>query len=341
MSVSLSAEVLDQYGLLARGEGFVDLGNGSTVTLTGKDRQKFFNNFCTNDVLRLTPGIGCEAFITSVQGKTLGHVLVTCRENSLVLTTVPNQAAMLVAYLERYLFREQVEIRDTTAERSYLWVGGPATSGPLMRFFESLDVRDWLANLAANEPIQGIEGQMGDAAVYVIASDLLGGTHSYLIEHAPADGPALKSKLVASGFTSCDLAAMEPIRLEAGLPIFGIDFDDSNLPQEIGRNERAISFTKGCYVGQETVARIDALGHVNRLLVGLTFPASSGLAAGTELQSGGKAVGRVTSMGFSPKLDAGIGMALVRRGFDVPGSRFESERGAAEVVALPIASRSA
>ena len=103
------------------------------------------------------------------------------------------------------------------------------------------------------------------------------------------------------------------VRLEAGVPLFGQDITDDNLPQEIGRDKLAISFTKGCYLGQETVARIDALGHVNRQLVGLRFEGGTVPPAGTKLVADGKEVGHVTIAAWSPKLDARLAMALVRR----------------------------
>ena len=94
------------------------------MTLTGADRQTFLNNFCTNDVKRLAPGDSCEAFFTNVKGKILGHGLVTCRDDELVFITVPGQAAKLIEHLDRYVIREDVQLRDTTAERAYLLIAG-------------------------------------------------------------------------------------------------------------------------------------------------------------------------------------------------------------------------
>src|SRR5438046_8506879 len=104
------------------------------------------------------------------------------------------------------------------------------------------------------------------------------------------------------------------MRIEAGYPLYGRDITDKNLPQEIDRDRLAISFTKGCYLGQETVARIDALGHVNRLLRGIKFLTSAIPERGTELQSGGKVVGHVTSSCWSPGIGAPLALGFLRRG---------------------------
>jgi folate-binding protein YgfZ len=126
------------------------------------------------------------------------------------------------------------------------------------------------------------------------------------------------------------------MRLETGTPLYGVDFDDDNLPQEVGRNEQAISFTKGCYLGQETVARIDALGHVNQQLVGVRFDGEAIPTVGTELTSGGAVAGRVTSATYSPLLEAPLAIAMVRHKFLPTGTRLDSANGPCEIVSMPI-----
>jgi folate-binding protein YgfZ len=143
------------------------------------------------------------------------------------------------------------------------------------------------------------------------------------------------------GVIECDPQIAEIIRLEAGVPLYGVDITDENLPQEVNRNAQAISFTKGCYLGQETVARIDALGHVNKLLVGLKFAGETVPATGTELTAQGKAVGQVTSAVYSPRLKAPLALGYVRTGHHEVGDRVESSVGTAEVISLPVGERGA
>jgi tRNA-modifying protein YgfZ len=214
-----SLDAIDEYYALRDGQGLVELAGWSSISVTGADRQIFLHNFCTNDIKRLTPGQRCEAFITNVKGKTLGYGLVDCREAELVFITVPGQGPLLVEHLDRYVIREDVQLRDTTAERSYL--------------------------LASD-----VKSQTGDLPAYLIPWDLIGRRSSGLIEVASAEVIRVRNALKEQDVTLCEMSAFETLRIEAGTPLFGVDFNDSNLPQELGRDDRAISFTKGCYLGQ-------------------------------------------------------------------------------------------
>jgi tRNA-modifying protein YgfZ len=118
--------------------------------------------------------------------------------------------------------------------------------------------------------------------------------------------------------------------------LFGVDFNDSNLPQEVSRDREAISFTKGCYLGQETVARIDALGHVNQQLVGVRFLGTTLPDPGMQLIHDGRAVGNVTTATYSPQLDAPLALAMLRREHVAVNTRLDSSVGACELVALPV-----
>jgi folate-binding protein YgfZ len=159
---------------------------------------------------------------------------------------------------------------------------------------------------------------------------------SYFLQARLGSLATIGGALAAAGAMPCGSEAVEMARLEAGTPLFGQDITDDNLPQEIGRDALAISFTKGCYLGQETVARIDALGHVNRLLAGLKFSGTSVPAPGLALRSCDKVVGHITSAAWSPKLGAPLALALVRRAQAKLGTTLASDAGSAEVVKLPL-----
>jgi folate-binding protein YgfZ len=296
---------MDEYNALRRGFGCVELSGWTSIALTGKDRQTFLNNFSTNEVKRLRLGEHCEAFITNVKGKILGLGLVHSRADELVYITVPGQAEKLISHLDRYIIREDVQLRDTTSERTYILIAGGDGAG---------------AGLAHDRWIHW----------RLLATEICG------LAEAAADISNVREELRAAGAKTCGIAAFEALRVESGTPLFGVDFDEENLPQEVGRDELAISFTKGCYLGQETVARIDALGHVNQELVGVRFDGESIPPAGTELTSGGAAAGCVSSAVYSPLLSAPLTMAMVRRSFAPPGTKLESAVGTCEVVELPI-----
>jgi folate-binding protein YgfZ len=295
-----SASFEQQYHALREGRGLVPLTGWSSVTLTGADRQTFLHNFCTNDVKQLEPGTSCEAFVTNVKGKIIGHGLVTCRDDELVIIGTPHQAAGLVAHLERYVIREDVQLRDTTTERSYVLVVGDSLAGDF----------SW---------------------------NLVGGERAVVFETTPHELTDVVGTFTERGFISVGWQAFTAARIEAGVPLFGVDFGEQNFPQEVGRDREAISFTKGCYLGQETVARIDALGHVNQRLVGVRFFNDQVPEAGMELLHAGKKAGQVTSAAFSPRLSAPLALAMVRREANSPGTRLESPVGPGEVIALPVA----
>ena len=297
---------LDQYHALRAGFGVYPLDGWSSVTFSGSDRQVFLNNFCTNDVKRLVPGERCEAFVTNVKGKVLGHGLVDCRREELVFITVPAQAASLVEHLDRYIIREDVQLRDSTAERAFLLVSGGDCAG------QAPEAERWIRWRLLETEICGV------------------------VEATPAELPRVAQELLAAGAVECSTAAFHAMRIEAGTPLFGVDFKADNLPQEVGRDEFAISFTKGCYLGQETVARIDAMGHVNQSLVGVRFAGPNVPPVGLELTSGEKSVGRVTSASYSPRLDSPLALAMVRRPWTQTGTCLESASGACEVVDLPV-----
>ncbi len=297
---------LNEYQALRSGFGAVELADWSSVTLTGADRQAFLNNFSTNEVKKLQPGEHCEVFVTNVKGKILAHALAHCRDGELVLITVPGQAEKIIEHLDRYIIREDVQLRDTTAERKYVLIAGGDGAGA------RLTHDAWIRWHLLQSPICG------------------------LLETAPENLPQVWQELKADGAVACGATAFDALRIESGTPLFGIDFDDENLPQEVGRDELAISFTKGCYLGQETVARINALGHVNQGLAGVRFDGPELPSTNSELTQGGAAVGQVTSVAYSPQLAAPLALAMVRRKWLAPGTKLESTAGPCEVVELPL-----
>jgi folate-binding protein YgfZ len=253
--------------------------NRTTIALTGEDRASFLHNLCTNEIKALQPGDSCEAFVTNVQGKTVGHVLVACQQDRLLLTTVPDQAAALLAHLDRYLITEDVELHDESDATHQWLVTGPDAAAIVQRVFCIDAPQGHSVATFQNRP----------AMVWRMpytASD----TFAILMQRAD---DALLDQLCNAGAELASMDELERRRIAHRFPWFGRDLDDANLPQELGRNTAAISFTKGCYLGQETVARIDALGHVNKLLVVLR--SAGPLTVGSELFAGDKQVGRVTS----------------------------------------------
>ena len=316
----------NEYLALTESAGLADVSDRAFLELAGADRAKFLNNLCSNDVLRLTPGAGCEALLLNAKGRIVGHVFVYCSPEALVLDAAPGQAEKLTAHLDRYIIREKVELRDRTSEFAQLLLAGPQAVALLQR----------LGAPVPRETLSHAPAEIAGQPVFLRRSGLTGPESFTIVCSASDKGAALKT-LQEAGAEQCSNEAVEAARIEAGRPLYGQDISEDNLPQELDRNDRAINFTKGCYLGQETVARIDALGHVNRTLVGLRFSTSEPPPPGTELKAGDAVVGRVTSSAYSPRVNSAIALGYVRAGHNQPGARLASAAGEAEVLALPMA----
>ena len=267
----------------------------SVLEAVGEDAATFLNGFCTNDVLKLSDGENCEAFFTDPKARVLAFGWV-CRtaDGCRVLLSSPGANALL-EHLDRYVLNAKVEL-SAPEGTSVLLAGGPEQ-----------------ANIAAAPLTAYGEGVFA----YVSSQESI---------------EALQRDLTEQGRSLIDREELEQLRILQGVPRDGVDVDQRNLPQEVDRNETAINFTKGCYLGQEPVARIDAMGSVQWLLRGLRA-AEGALKPGEEIAHEGKVVARVTS---ATTIGAeSFALAYVRKLLATPGSMIEREGGSAEVCALP------
>jgi folate-binding protein YgfZ len=322
-----SPEFLAQYAALTTGVGISELAGRTVICVAGSDSANILQSFSTNDIKKLAVGSGCEAFITTAQGKTLSHVLVFRDPDQIVLDTTPGQAAAIISHFDRYIITEDVQFTDRTAEQCDLLVAGPKAV-------------ELIGRATGSEPPTNSLGHaqslLAGRAVTIRRVEFAG-PDSFFIQVAAVDSADVLAALCVAGATHCDTAAVDSARLEAGVPLFGLDITPDNLPQEVGRDAKAISFTKGCYLGQETVARIDAIGHVNRLLVGLRFSGNSLPASGMALLVGEQPAGHVTSAAWSPRLAGVLALGYVRRNYVKSDTIFTSSAGNAEIVELPLA----
>jgi folate-binding protein YgfZ len=312
------------YAALHSGAALIALGPRTLIQVSGGDRASFLHNMCTADIKKLAPGCGCEAFFTNVQGKILGYGYIFAGVDVHLIETAPGQTEPLTAHLDRYIIREDVELLDQGQTWAETLLAGTDATRLLGEMFNASLPAEQLSHI--NVSLAG-----ADASVRRVdwAPD-----DAFLIACRTNEFDALRKAILSAGAIPADAEFFDAVRVEHGIPLYGRDITDANLPQEVGRDAAAISFTKGCYLGQETVARIDALGHVNRLLCGLRFGEQTP-AVGTELSAQDKVVGSVTSAAFSPKLSAPLALGYVRRGHTSPGTIVHSSAGEAEVVALP------
>lgn len=295
-----------------------DISDRTELALVGPDSRAFLNRLATNRTDPLPSGTGCETFLTDAKGRVRAYLRVLASDDGLLLDSAPGQAAAIAAHLSRYLLRDRVEIRDTAPPRRlFLLTGAEAEAllsprtGPLPR------------DLLAHRPVE-LEGTRIGLCRLDVESHV-----AWRLSCPADDGDVVLGALRDMGAALGDRSAAEAWRIAAGWPEYGRDIAEDNLPQEIARDSRAICFDKGCYLGQETVARIESRGHVNQTLVRLHFPSPPPPA--TELLAEGKPVGRVTSSASLPD-GQGIALGYVRRGWNQPGTVFASAVGAAEIV---------
>jgi hypothetical protein len=301
-----------EYAAARTGAATFDLAGWTQVDLTGSDRAQFLHNFCTNDIRGLTTGNGCEAFITNVQGKVLAHVFVYAAREALRLVAAPGCAGAIIRHLSRYQINEDVTMADRTAERGLLLVAGP--QAPIALF----NLGSGAMSLAQG---QSCECSIGPLRFMVCRNDLLRLAGFFLI--CPLEQISdLRHRLDAEGAGRAGQDVFESLRLEAAFPLYGRDITEANLAQEVSRTAQAISFSKGCYLGQEPIARIDALGHVNQQLRGIRFRAKPVPSAGADVlttDAEPRKIGHVTSAALSCATNLPIALGYLKRHFDTPG----------------------
>jgi folate-binding protein YgfZ len=275
------------------------IGELTIIAISGADRIKIANNLCTQDLRSLESGQVCETFVTDVKGRTLSHGLMWGRPDEVWFVSSPGQGERLVPHIDRYIIREDAQVRDASSE----W-----------HAFLFLKVEDAMSLLDTVPSPGSIEA----LSVPWIAGGglLLVSTQNAESAQAIEALTAVRGACTLSDCTKRD--GWERQRIEAFWPWYGVDIDDRNLPQEASIDARAISFKKGCYLGQETVARLDALGQVQKRMVQLVFESVPNIELPYTIEADGKEVGRLTSLAATEQ--GGVGLAMVRRGHFAAGT---------------------
>ena len=333
MAIVETTELAREYAALTERCGLLDRSERGKLALTGADAVEFLNGQVTNELLDLTPGQGCYAAFLTHKGKMLGdlRILAVGDEHEAIGDDGTESAALtellldtervalqgLFDMIRRFKVGYRVDLHKRTLETSLLSLIGPAAAMTAERAFP------WPIELPERENDHVLAGP-----ARLVATDV----GFDLLCASEAAGSVLES-LKTAGAVPVSEAAAEIVRVESGRPRYGIDIDQNTIPQEAGLNERAVSFAKGCYVGQETVARLYYKGKPNRHLRGLRL--SKPTAAGAELRLGERPVGKLTSTVLSPTFGP-IGLALLRREAE-PGAilTVDDEGATATVVELP------
>lgn len=303
--------------------GLVDRSERGKLALTGSDRAEFLNGQVSNDITALEPGTGCSAALLTNKGKMLGEVRVLATADELLLDTERLSLQALFDVIRRFSIGWDVALHKRTLERGLLALVGPQADAVALATGATLPDADEHAHVATT---------VGAHEVHLIRTPL-----GLDVLCDAESTPAVRDTLVAAGAVVVGEDAADVARVRLGRPRYGDDLDDTVIPQEAGLNDRLVSFTKGCYVGQETVARLHWRGKPNRhlRLVRLPGPVKSGasvrLAAGSDGEPG-REVGRLGTVVHDP--DAGwTALAILRREAQPGAAVAVGDDGAEAVVA--------
>ena len=338
------AEVVADYGdartehlALRETAGVLDLSFRGRLCVTGADRQSFLHGQVTNDVKALQPGTGCYAALITAKGKMQSDLNVWCLADELLLDFEPGLSEAVAQRLDKYIIAADVQIVEAAPDYGLLSVQGPKAEAVVRLLALPWEVPAKPASFTT----------MTDATLgqlYLMHQPRTSAAGFDVFVPTAALG-AVADKLIASakslGGRACGWDALEVARIEAGIPRYGADMDENNLPPEAGLDARAISYTKGCYIGQEVLARIRTYGQVAKALRGLrlTDDLKTLPTKGDKLFKNGKEIGFITSAVYSPTLRANLALGYVRREANQIGTALTVRTGAGEstarVVELP------
>jgi folate-binding protein YgfZ len=318
----------DEYRAAREAVAIFDTNWHAIVELSGPDRSRYLNAIVSNDVKNLGEGHGILALLLDPKGHILAELGTYALKNRLLTLSHASLRQRTVETLDKYIIMDDVTLEDVTDKLGSLAIEGPFAAKMLdkaygidLEEFADLDIRSVHIDSMPCEIIR--RSHFGYAGAEIIAP------RKSLIQ--------LWENLLAlvrlRGGLPIGMKTLESLRLEAGIPFYPADFNDTVIPHEAAVETTHISFTKGCYTGQEIVERVRSRGQVNRLRVKLKFSTPEPPPFATRLSAEGKEVGIITSSAFSPKFGAAIGMGYSRREHNAPGATLEFDGGTAEVVA--------
>lgn len=315
-----------EYHALVSGAGVYDLGWRAKIVLTGSDRVRWTNGMVTNNVRDLQQDHGNYNFILNPQGRIQGDLYIYNFGDHLLVDTELWQAERLKDIFDKYIIMDDVEVADVSEKLTGMAVQGPNA----LEILRSIGL-----TIADNvEPLKVERSVWQEVGISVtrMASDI---AQTYEIWLAPENAPNLWNAIVAAGAKPVGTDAIEIFRLAAGVPRYGVDIRERDLPQETGQSQ-ALHFTKGCYVGQEIVERIHSRGNVHRQFMGFVVKGTQP-EPGAKIEANGKEVGEITSSNQLPT-DSGteiVALGYIRKEAGEPGKTVQVSGSPAVVVRPP------
>lgn len=345
MSVMTEADWPADYRAALTEAALFDTSAAGKLLLTGADAPMFLGNLSTNDIKNLPLGGGCAAYFCDSRAKVqfqawIYHVRLADEQHAMWIETTSGRNAALAKYLDRYLISERVEITDVTEAYAQWHLAGPHAARVLG---QALDPP--LPTLPEFGHLERILGSRASCSIR--QRELLGQPGFDLVCRKELEAE-VRDRIYSTGVVLGTPETFETLRIEAGTPLFGQDIDENRFVMEVARALRAVSYTKGCYLGQEPIVMArDRAGHVNRAFLGVKVLEGGVLPAGTKLMRNADEVGLITSSVISPRLQAPIALGYIRRGHQDVGLRLEAAtaegKRAVEVLPFPpiVAFRSA
>jgi aminomethyltransferase len=326
-TAAVYSDVAAEFSALRSGCGVYDLGWRAKLVLTGSDRVRWLNGMITNNVRDLPVGRGVYSFVLSPQGRILGDLYAYNRGDSLLIDTDHGQVTKLLELFDHYIIMDDVEVTNASDKLRSLGLAG-ANSSKVLRSV-GLDFSEL-------QPLQFADVSWHEIGLTIVRSDMPA-TDAYEIWAAPASVNTLWETLVQAGATPVGSEAIEMLRVASGIPRYGLDIRERDLPQET-EQERALNFSKGCYIGQEIVERIRSRGNVHRKFTGLIIEGNLP-PLGAKIGSEGKEIGEITSAASVPASSGERRLALgyIRREIGAPGNKVLVAGADAVITALPFA----
>jgi folate-binding protein YgfZ len=306
----------EYYRAATEAAAVTELDAFGLIKLTGNDRVSWLQGMITNDVEKLRPGAGCYAAHLTPQGKIVAHMIVVKDEDALWLSLERAAIPRLIDAFDKLLIMEDVQVADVSDAYSILRIVGPNAEKA---------ASEWLA---APVGLQGLFSHRKIDASRVVVSQL---GYDIWVPRGQTDG--VLRFLAQQDVTAIDHGTWDVLRTEAGIPVYGVDIDETTTMPELG--EKGISYEKGCYIGQEVVAKVKYIGHVNRRFVGLLIAGNELPELKSAIRKGGREVGYVTTALFSPGLKKLMALGFVSRSAYAAGSEVEVGSGVATITDLP------
>ena len=325
-----SDDWLAEYRALRKDVALLDKNYRTYLLFTGPDRVRYLNAILTNDIKSLTPGNGVASLFLNPQGRIQAEIETYAEAKSLFCVSYAMIREALVAALDKYIIMDDVTMTDKTDAYGTLALEGPSAA-ELTKRLTGTELAD-MSDLGFRETsVAGMNCGLLKRSLGVASAEFL----------TPRQDLAtlwgvLRDEVTKAGGQPAGYQALSALRLEQGIPWFGYDFGEKQIPHEAGLQDSHISYSKGCYTGQEIVERVRSRGQVNRIRVLLKFAGTEIPASGASLLADGKEVGHVTRAAFSPRLQAPIAMGYVRRESSVAGSEALCGSERATVIAAPV-----